>query len=443
MKRAIPLVLVTTTGCALFQPGPVVENRFRSAPEEKGEVPTILIAATTAPVEVDPGGIKITQLSDRAQAALVTETKGKPPIKLKAGDNDEAPVVSYRDSLERHIIVSVRPKTFLGPGDRIDAIRVELTVRPDQRDDWRITGWTFASNGQKVIDVGKLTDVSAAKLEASSSIKAVDFLPDAKVGGEVSRSQTRELNVKDTTDFDAAVDADGRAWLDETAGWRESLAHNLSMDAIISAPAARLKQSYVVASSKLTRDDPASKGETIPALPSSVSLTETAIFTHYKEAEPVCGVAKLTYRIRHIVNPKAQGTFTESDDVVRFVTGNAETSFLLAPAPYEPSYSLQTGSLRLSYVPDGGGLTSLVFATREDAIAFRDWVRSVLPQGGKLANATFGIKTAKGYSPGITRDQAKELIAVIANPQRAAEAISATKSRCLPPPPSVADTTPK
>src|SRR5206468_5755191 len=204
---------VLLTGCAALLPQPrIIEKRFGSYSIKDDSVPPIGIAVATADTEAQSGAISIKELSDRGQAALIEQTKGKPPVQLKAGAKDPGATV-LDNTIKRRVIVSVLPERFLPAGDRVDAIKVRLSINPDQPGGWKIASWTQASNGQIVIDVGKLTGVSSSKVSAETGLKIADILPDFKVSGENSRSLTEELAVRDTTDLDAAVDADGNASL--------------------------------------------------------------------------------------------------------------------------------------------------------------------------------------------------------------------------------------
>jgi hypothetical protein len=251
---AASVLLLLSSCAALGGDRPQIEKRFASQLNADDAAATIALAVTSTEAFDGEDGIPITALGDQAQAALIEQTKGKPPLTLRSeGGGGGATLI--RNSMARRLVVSILPEAFLAPGDRIDAIRVALRVAPAQADHWRITSWSQATNGTKVIDVGTLTSTSSSKVSASTGVALGALLPSASIGGETSQSDTRAVDIKDTTDFDAAVDASGRAWLYESAGWRQSLAHNLSVDTMISAPREKLSPVPVVSFSALSAAD--------------------------------------------------------------------------------------------------------------------------------------------------------------------------------------------
>ncbi|HEX3423349.1 MAG TPA: hypothetical protein VHS33_08120 [Sphingomicrobium sp.] len=390
--------LICVAGCgALLAPHAVVENRFKvEYPAEKDEPASITVDVATAPVEDGSARVSITQLSDRGQAALIEQTKGKPPISITESASQSDAAVAIRNAVRRHLIVAVRSNRFLPPGDRVDAIRVSLAIPREQPGGWSITSWTQASNGETTIEVGKTTDVTSSKFTASAGTSTVTALPSATLGGEIDRNNTREADVKDTTDFDAAVDDDGQAWLEETAGWRVGLSHNLSMDVAATAPLPQLQRSWFVSASSLTREDPKHPGNSIPQSPDQVSINLVEIDTSNADTKPICGIAHVQYRIRHII--RGEDTFSESDDVVQPLEGNTSTSFLFAPAPVSPTYGLRSGGEVLAYA-QGGLVGPVNFTDLSAATAFRDWLTQVDPKKGRLANAQIGLAPNLGAVP--------------------------------------------
>ncbi len=437
-KRTVALLSLLLAGCTLIQPKPVIENRFsvttQVTPTDDAAA-AVQLAVTSAPVARDGGkddSVKITQLSDRGQAALITATQGKPPATLSDNKKDGgASDVTLANTISRRIVVAVRPSQFLDPGDRVDAIRVEMKVADPQRPDWRISSWTQASNGQTVIDIGKLTDTANSKVSASTGLDIAKFLPDATVAAEASRSLAREVQLKDTTDFDAAVDSEGRAWLDETAGWRVSLAHNLGIDVTLTAPSQQLYPVNYFTASKLMGDPP-KDGLAPPLAAKQIQLRQVTRYVHQRDAAPVCGYATLTYRIRHIGNAKGRATFSESDDLVIYRKGSSSVGFLLAPAPFDPLYALETNGLRLTYVDLAKHRAGLQFASLGDATAFRNWLTRALPKGGKIGNGEIGIWTGAKLRT-LTADEQAALMPVVADQGRLDTARAADTETCPAP----------
>ena len=423
MSRLPILLLLPLGACAVLGgPRPQIENRFARQVPADVAVPPVAIAVTTAAVATPPSSVSITQLSDRGQAALITQAKGAVPITLR-GPATPPPSFTLLDHVARHIVVAVRPVAFLDPGDRVDAVRISLEVVPAQARTWSITSWTAASNGQTVIDVGHLSDTQASKIGASAGLAAIAPLPAVTLNGEASASRTRDVAIRDTTDFDAAVDADGRAWLDETAGWRVNLAHNLSMDAVVTSAAASRRPNVVV-----TIVYPDRKPD-MPAAPAH--LVETTVYGVSDQATaPICGLAHLTYRVRHIVNPAARATFTEADDEVAFLTGTAEATFLLAPAPYEPTYVIVAGKYPLHYRTAHTAPAEMIFATLDEATEFRDWLQRVR-SAGAVADVELGFDDGETFKSLVTGDLAG-LVPRIAAPGAAKAAAAAAEHGCRP-----------
>jgi hypothetical protein len=320
--------------------------------------------------------------------AIDVFTSDPPPA---AGTSPQGPV-ERRDSIARHVVIAVRPAGFLAPGDRVDATRIALELTSPG---WRFARWTAATNGQTVIELGKLTDTAATKAGASANLAPGGGLPGVSLDAERSRSLARELQLRDTTDFDAAIDNDGRAWLNELAGWRTSLAHNLAIDAVATAPAADLLPRAAVTATPLHDD----QGRPVPAAAARLAEQMVLAPLHY-DNDPVCGIARLTFRIRHVPDQKQARTFSEADDDVIFQTGTAETRFLFAPPPFAPLVGLRSGGRMLHYRIAGAGAPAvLLFHSIEDAMAFRGWLRQQAPAGGRLGNAAIGFAGPAGLRP--------------------------------------------
>jgi hypothetical protein len=351
---------------------------------------------TTSPAESEKSGIGLAQLGDRAQAALIAATAGKPPLVINPAGADNGPLsVEVLDSLERLFLVTLRPVAFLAPGDRVDAIRVKLRISDEQKDVWRIVSWTQASNGREVIDIGKLTDTASEKFTASTGIGLGLALPDAAIGYEANRSKAREIDIKDVTELSAAVDESGNAWLDESAGWRLNLAHNLSMGVVVTTN--KLVQTTVVATSDLMQKPKTDTGIAVPSPASAVKLTRTLRFIPALDQEPICGVAELDYRIRHIVGEKGSATFSESDDTIEFWTGSASAHFMVAPAPYRTVFTLLSNGRALAYALEPNGQPDLLsFSSVAEAVEFRTWLLFSTPKSGKLGNASIGYAGPTG-----------------------------------------------
>ncbi|HEX7943019.1 MAG TPA: hypothetical protein VF495_00045, partial [Phenylobacterium sp.] len=401
------------------------ENRYLKAtfPTTPTET-TLKLAVSTAEAEAPSPGVAITALSDRGQAALIQATGGKPPIKLKPAKSGDVPRVLATTSVTRSLVVSFRPKGFLAPGDRIDAISVALQVDPRQAADWRITSWTQATNGKETLELGKSTRERSEKFTAETGLKIGKPLVDTSIGFESSRSSSEEASLKDTTVFDAAVDENGVAWLEETAAWRESLAHNLTMDAVISVQGATGVLTLVETSDLATVD---ATGARKPAKPDDVLLSELTLVRPADEHRPVCGTANLSYRVRHVIAGAA--TFTESDDEVTFAQGTASANYVLAPPSLEPVYGILLGTVPVSYQIKGKPMAAgLNLASLDEAFALLDWLRTASPKG-QVGNGTIGVNIGGVIRP-FTAAELAALKPGLLNPEALKAAREALATGC-------------
>lgn len=355
------LASVALAGCSLLNPPAVVEKRFAKASYAADPTPQVGIAVSTAPAEAKEG----------------------------AGDSGAGRVVVHKE-ISRGVVIAIRPKSFAAPGDRVEAARISIQVAPGQKADWKITSWTQATNGSTSIEVGKLTQETSSKFTAETGLKVSPALPDAKVGFEANRSKTQEADIKDVTTLSAAVDENGVAWLDETAGWRDNLATNLAISVVISANPTATGDSEFVALSGLTKDGAGASKKTQFAPAAEVRLLQTDTFATTAPTKPVCGLATLEYERRHVA--KGADTFSESDDEVVFNSGKDAVTFVLAPPPFEPGYGLQLRDLNVHYQIGGRKPAVVRFATLAEALAFRDWLYAVKPVRGEIGAGGYAFK---------------------------------------------------
>jgi hypothetical protein len=392
VRTAATSLSLLLCGCTALAPSrPLVDNRFaRELQPTTTAGDQIQIAVASAEAEAQPGGIPLNQLSDRGQAALIEQTKGKPPLIVKKEAEETAASVVLKNTITRRLIMTIRPSQFLQPGDRVDAIRVQLKIAPARAaasaPQWRIISWTQAS-AETPIDVGKLTGVSSTKITASTGLNLPNLLPGLTIGGEADKSLTQEFQVRDVTRLDAAVDQWGVAWVDETAGWRVDLGHNLAaIDVVALAPSTSPVK--VVSVGPLVKDKDPGKG--LPSPAKDLRIRTVDVYAPNGDPNvPICGTALLDYRIRHIVNPAAQATFSEADDDVAYVPGSSTASFIFAPPPYQATYVVAVGTEDIQY-QDESGNHALLFLTLEEATAFKNWLAAIRPAGGKIGRIALG-----------------------------------------------------
>jgi hypothetical protein len=84
-RLATVAALLLLTGCAALRgERPQIEKRFARQLDANDEASTIALAVTSAEISTGTDRVPITQLGDRAQPALIEETKVKPPVLIGA-----------------------------------------------------------------------------------------------------------------------------------------------------------------------------------------------------------------------------------------------------------------------------------------------------------------------------------------------------------------------
>ena len=398
-KHFVMLTALLLTGCGVIQPRPIIEKRFATYRSEDGStLPSeqpLRLSVTSADPDAPNRAIKLTDLGDRAQAALITANNGKPPTSIKpksAGANS----VEIRTDRSRVLVVSAVPLKFMEPGDRIDAMHVSLHVDQSKSPNWHIISWDVAVRDGKVIKIGSLTDEASSKVSASTGLGLGPLLPSATVGAEASHSTRSEMDVTDPSTLDAAVDADGTAWILLSGGWRDNLAHNSALEVQIAFDGGMIEERYVSAL-KLFEDAGDDEGKSI--VPAKVKLTETRVIVPGNR-KAVCGTANITYRVRSIKLGRGRTTFSEADDDVIFSTYKGpNVPFFLAPPSDTAFYIVEVASQPLKYTMSKDGLPNdLKFGSREDASQFISWLQTTSFAGTDLGIGSIGLVGADGRS---------------------------------------------
>lgn len=377
-------------GCAALQPKPVIENRFAtslgatSPPSSNGP---LQLSVASGASESTAKGIKLTDLSDRGQAALITVTNGKPLASLSKPS--EPGTVELRTSMSRVLVVSTIPRRFLAPGERVDAMRIELSVDSSKSRGWTIVGWSVAASKEKVIKVGDLTSEASSKFTATTGIDITKVLPSAEIGFESAQKATSKFEVNDPSQLDAAVDSNGTAWILQTGGWREDLAHNASIEVKVAYDGPTLVHPHATFP-KLFDDAEERKG--LPLAPDKVRLAEARVVVPSLPV-PVCGIANAVYRVRAIVNPKGAATFSEADDEVRFESYRlGPVPFYFGPAAEAGFFQVQLGEAQLHYQPSEAATARVLnLASYEQATQLIAWLQASGFTGTKLGVGAIGL----------------------------------------------------
>ncbi len=405
MKKTLLLVsTIALTACSVIQPRPVIEKRFASyVPGTDITHPPLTLSVSSADPE-DPAPkakkeVTLSELSDRGQAALITATNGKPPyaIKGEAGGKEETGGIESLTGMSRNLIVAPVSFGFLTPGDRIDAMRISLRVDPHLSGDWRIVGWDAVANKYESHDVATVSDEASSTLSASTGLGLGPLLPEAKIGGEMSRSSKSEYTVVDYSSLDAMVMPDGTAWVLQSASAGRDLAHNATVQVRLQYFGPVKILTYNTFSNLY--DEPKAGEAPKPMTPDKVSLTVVRIEAPSDE-KAVCGQAKMAYRVRGIHKDKGRSTLTEYDDEAELTVfdENLPTNragFFLAPPPQTRFFHIFLGDALLQFKSNQQPQPQdLAFATLDQAISFETWLQTIDFTGTDLRGGQIGFAGA-------------------------------------------------
>lgn len=400
-KSLLVVSLFALSACSIVQPRPQIEKRFSSMRDGPAlpEPPLSLSVSSTDPE--DPPAkpkkeVKLNELSDRGQAALITATGGKPPFSIegKGADKGGGGGIKSLTSISRLLVVAPVPAGFLKPGDRVDAMRISLRVDPKQSADWKIVGWDAVANKYESREIASVTDEASSKLTASTGLGLGPLLPEAQVGGELARSSKSEYKVFDYSYLDAQVTPDGTAWVLQSAGAGKDLAHN-------SAVQVRLQYvgpTYLINYNTYSKlyDEPTDGEVAKPLEPTKVSVTVVRVEAP-QDRNAVCGQAKMAYRVRGFSNDKGRSTLTEYDDAAELtvydenVTAN-QASFFMAPPPQTRFFHIFVGINPVHYKASKSSQPQdLAFASLDEAIAFIAWLQAVDFDGTDLREGQIGL----------------------------------------------------
>ncbi|HEX8124205.1 MAG TPA: hypothetical protein VF548_01330 [Allosphingosinicella sp.] len=178
------------------------------APVPANELPDVQVYSIATPTP--PGKIRLTELSDHGQAALIEALAGtgvdaaalrswvaSPLSTDKAGSG-----LLDRASLDRTLIISVSKGFEAQPGDRL--MRTIVTITPHRPNDaarppFEFAGYTIAATDNKVQDIAHLETKSDASLTATVaptiSSTGANSLAGSLVGA-LSRSHTTSADIK-------------------------------------------------------------------------------------------------------------------------------------------------------------------------------------------------------------------------------------------------------
>lgn len=443
MKKS--LLLVTTialSACSVIQPRPVIERRFASyvSGTDVGNPPLTLRVSSADPDEQAPKAkkeVKLSDLSDRGQAALITATSGKPPYSIKAEDANKAGsdgIISLTQ-MSRTVVFAPVALGFMTPGDRVDAMRISLQVDPNLSGDWKIVGWDFVANKYESHEIASVSDEASSTLTASTGLGLGPLLPEANVGGEISRSSKSDYKVLDYSSLDAMVMPDGTAWVLQSASSGRDLAHNASVQVGLQYFGSVKILTYN-AFSKLY-DEP-EEGETAkPLAPDKVSLSVVRVEAPSDE-NAVCGQVKMAYRVRGIHKDKGRSTVTEYDDTAELTVFDESiptnrVSFFLAPPPQARFFHIFVGNAPVQFKSNRFSQPQdLAFASLDEAIAFVTWLQAIDFSGTDLREGQIGFAGASPDLQPIGKAKLSQLGAGILMSNR--ELNNATEARCSAPP---------
>lgn len=377
--------------------------------------------------------VKLNELSDRGQAALIAATGGKPPFSIegKGADKGGGGIKSLT-SISRLLVVAPVPAGFLKPGDRVDAMRISLRVDPDQSADWKIVGWDAVANKYESREIASVTDEASSKLTASTGLGLGPLLPEAQVGGELARASKSEYKVFDYSYLDAQVTPDGTAWVLQSAGAGKDLAHN-------SAVQVRLQYvgpTYLINYNTFSKlyEEPKEGEAAKPLEPAKVSVTAVRVEAPL-DRKAICGEAKMAYRVRGFDKDKGRSTLTEYDDAAELTIYGEDIAanqarFFMAPPPQTRFFHVFVGDAPIQYKANKSSQPQdLAFASLDEAIAFIAWLQVVEFNGTDLREGQVGLAGAGPNLQPIGKARLGELVAGL-KAIAPAERLQYGESRC-------------
>ncbi|BEV12093.1 hypothetical protein ATDW_25890 [Asticcacaulis sp. DW145] len=374
---------VCLSGCVGWGEKPVVMKRYNAVSNDSPEdYPTIEVSG----VAREQAGksakkIALVELSDRGQAALIKESKGKPPAFISE-DKGAGSLMDVQNAFDRSITISVAPANPLPPGDRISSL--QLTVQPVGP--WKFLSWDRAANEEKTITVGTVSVSDTNKVSASTSFISNDLI-EPQLGVERGQSITQGQTVIDESRIAAHINAAGGAVIYQKAGWMKDLIGNITIDAKIGmAPPAMdlISDTFALFSGMNSKSEDGK-----PGAARDVAFSEKVVFRPKDNENPVCGEIKVTYTVRHILG--GQDTFTEADDTVNFLAVNdvVAPKFVLIEPLVQPIYLLTLNGTAMHFQM-GSRIGVIQFQRLDDAMKFRNWLEASDIKRGQLKNVRLG-----------------------------------------------------
>lgn len=411
----IGLVLPGLSACALFNNQIEVSRRYDRIETGVLSCPQILAKTGTAgadycfdahlsalPLPSPENNVSITSLSDRGQEAYVAGLVAliKDPGELRAAmagplKAASAPAAAYQDgsTVKLRFVLSIFPTNgYLNPGDRLAWAKVSITPIGPGGGISRFSSWTFAANAYKVIDVGTVTASRTDKLTAESSLKAVNFLPDAKIGIESSATREEKADIKDQVGIFAAIE-DGKAWIVQSGAWRNDLTGNSVFDASValSPDDTDLVEYTTTGDLKPKKSTTGSAG---PAWLPGPAVSIGQRYVRMPRSAPFCAKVSLDFVVRHIVT--GDRSYSESNDAVKFLRGRSDALRVVAPPIVAEHWIIVAPrTVRgapapriLQFLGDDGQEQRLTFNDKSQALGFLAWLRGAHVTGrvgnGKL-----------------------------------------------------------
>ncbi|HEY0412349.1 MAG TPA: hypothetical protein VGD66_04325 [Allosphingosinicella sp.] len=345
------------------------------------ELPQVQVysVATAAP----PGKIRLTELSDRGQAALIEALAKTNADAATLRSLVAAPLASGGDGsglvdrtqLDRTLIISVSKGVAAEPGDRLMRTIVTITPHRDagqRRPPFEFAGYTIAATDNKTQNIAHLETKSDASLTATIS-PTIKGTGDNSLVGALSRSHTttadiaqqyENLNI-DITPERLIVTRESERGLDVVGN---------TIIALTLATPPRTSQPTAFLASDVKFHD---KGKALP--PKTASFTLRPL--QYLPACPLRADVRLRYQLRHIVTGREY--YTEGKQTASIVSDTIELPNQILVRPEDAQGQLYQIKIYRHRVEDGaiiattvdGGQQPLLFDDYAEASRVAAWMK--------------------------------------------------------------------
>lgn len=206
---AAALSLLALSACAHPEDRRWKVRTALEAPVPKTQLPDVEVYSVATPSP--PGKIKLTELSDHGQAALIEALAGtgvdaaalRTWVASPLSADKPASGLLDRANIDRTLIINVSKGIEAEPGDRL--MRTVVTITPRRapgatRPPFEFAGYTVAASEFKVQDIAHLETMSEASLTATLA-PTIKGTGDNSIVGALSRSHTTSADIKQQHEY--------------------------------------------------------------------------------------------------------------------------------------------------------------------------------------------------------------------------------------------------